>query len=314
MGRERIVEKSWDETVAAHASEEELAFDARDRATPSLRRLENALDHAVENPMMVQGALCSIKEAAALLGVTPSTLRYWEDEGLIGSSRSKTGNYRMYSIHDLFAASYVSFYRNMGVPVKTISANQDDSLDDIVAMLDATQEAVDAQLCRLERVRDRLRTQALLARHASDLLGQGVRLADPSAKLFAAYDPASVAQRRALLRDSQRYAVLISAERPDTMVEGCIDFPGDAPAVGEGEVPDILWDRKEEARAGVTYYEGVAFSEKGGFVFVDAGRLSAEVRACGAEPLYALAHFLVSANFDGRKDCYRVWVACRAAD
>lgn len=59
--------------------------------------------------MMVQGALCSIKEAAALLGVTPPTLRYWEDEGLITSSRSKTGNYRMYSIHDLFAASYVSF-------------------------------------------------------------------------------------------------------------------------------------------------------------------------------------------------------------
>lgn len=98
------------------------------------------------------------------------------------------------------------------------------------------------------------------------------------------------------------------------MVEGCIDFPGDAPAVGEGEAPDILWDRKEEARAGVTYYEGVAFSEKGGFVFVDASRLFAEVRACGAEPLYALAHFLVSANFDGRKDCYRVWVACRVAD
>lgn len=107
--------------------------------TPALGRMDAELARAVQNPMMVQARNCTIKEAAQLLDVAPSTLRYWEDEGLVTSARSATGNYRSYSIRDLFGASYVAFFRNMGVPVKTLTASQNDSLEGIAGMLEATQ-------------------------------------------------------------------------------------------------------------------------------------------------------------------------------
>lgn len=47
---------------------------------------------------------------------------------------------------------------------------------------------------------------------------------------------------------------------------------------------------------------------------VEVGGLFEAARRMGRTPLYALAHFLITANFGERKDCYRVWVACAEDD
>lgn len=297
-----------------HAASSSCKSEPAALRTPALGRMDAELARAVQNPMMAQARNCTIKEAAQLLDVAPSTLRYWEDEGLVTSARSVTGNYRSYSIRDLFGASYVAFFRNMGVPVKTLTASQNDSLEGIAGMLEATQEEVDVRLRKLERVSNKLKTQRSLARHAAELIEHGVRAASPSAQRFLAYAPESERQRKALLRDSQRYGVLISVTDPTVMIEGCIDFPGDAPSYDADLVPATLWERDEEAQAGVTYFEGVAFSKKGGNVKVEVGGLFEAARRMGRTPLYALAHFLITANFGERKDCYRVWVACAEDD
>lgn len=284
--------------------------------SPALGRLGRERKRTAGNPMMAQGSSCSIKEASQRLGVPASTLRYWESVGLIESERRPGSNYRTYSIRDLFAASYVSFFRNMGVPVRVLADSQDNSLADIVALLESTQEEVDRRLRRLERIRERLDTQRMLARNAETLLAQGVREASPTAQRFVSYDPDSEAQQRVLMRDSQRYGVLIDASAPDVMMEGCIDFLGDDPS-GSGQESAVLWEREEEDAVLVRYFEGISFSEQGGPVSVDVTGLFAQAREAGHEPLYALAHFLVTANFadEGqpahRLDCYRVWVAYR---
>ena len=42
-----------------------------------------------------------IKEAAALLGVTPLTLRNWDKKGLLGAYRHPVNNYRLYRATDI---------------------------------------------------------------------------------------------------------------------------------------------------------------------------------------------------------------------
>lgn len=266
---------------------------------------------AAGNPeMMAQGGSYTIAEAARLLDVAPSTLRYWEAEGLIESTRRPGSNYRTYSIRSLFAASYVAFFRSMDVPVKTIVKNQSDTLEELITMLDETQHEVDQRLERLRLISKRLRRQRLLAQSAFNLIGQGVREATPAAIRLEAYAPQSVRQREMLLRDSQRYGVFIDAKDPHTMHEGCMEFPGSDPACEEGESVEVLWDRSVELARHIRFFEGVAFSEKGGEVRVEMDELFDDARRAGQRPLYALAHFLVTANFGGIKDCYRVWVAC----
>lgn len=341
----------------------------------------------------------TIKEAARLLDVAPSTLRYWEEIGLIESYRRAGSNYRTYSLHDLFEASSIAFFRKMGVPVKTIAKMRSNSLDQIIETLEGTSEHLAQQIERLTAIRDQVEVQRVLAQHAHELIDGGVREACPTALRLLTYNPELVWQRETLLRDSQRYAVLVRADAPDVTVEACMDFVGsetpacyiapsaaadaadaaasegaegtdatagaagaaagaadaeasrtegeaakgaqaDASAevsssgqgaakskagAGNGEgaakkkaagsVPaeeqvSVLWDREDATAHNIVFFEGVAFAEKGERVHLDMTPLFESAREAGHVPLYAIGHFLVTADFNGRKDCYRVWVAC----
>lgn len=274
------------------------------------RRQTSQFKPSKQEALLEEAGSVTIKEAAKLLNVAPSTLRYWEDEGLIRSVRRPNSNYRTYSLHDLFEASYIAFFRNMDVTVKTLAKNQDDTLEEIISMLDATQEVVTKRITRLKRISDRLQTQRTLAMHAVDLIDQGVREACPTAVRFVAYNPESPEQRKALLRDTQRYAVLIDAAAPSVMQVGCMEFASDEASSTKEEAESVLWQREEALSQGIQFFEGVGFSEKGGEVNIEVESLFAQARKAGHTPLYALAHFLVTANVGGRKDCYRVWIAC----
>lgn len=344
----------------------------------------------------------TIKEAARLLDVAPSTLRYWEEIGLIESYRRAGSNYRTYSLHDLFEASSIAFFRKMGVPVKTIAKMRSNSLDQIIETLEGTSEHLAQQIERLTAIRDQVEVQRVLAQHAHELIDGGVREACPTALRLLTYNPELVWQRETLLRDSQRYAVLVRADAPDVTVEACMDFVGsetparyiapsaaadavvsegaegadavagetegagatggkaakgaqaeeageaqaakgaraDASAevsslgqgavkskagAGNGEVAakkkaagsvpaeervSVLWDREDATAHNIVFFEGVAFAEKGERVHLDMTPLFESAREAGHVPLYAIGHFLVTADFNGRKDCYRVWVAC----
>lgn len=339
----------------------------------------------------------TIKEAARLLDVAPSTLRYWEEIGLIESYRRAGSNYRTYSLHDLFEASSIAFFRKMGVPVKTIAKMRSNSLDQIIETLEGTSEHLAQQIERLTAIRDQVEVQRVLAQHAHELIDGGVREACPTALRLLTYNPELVWQRETLLRDSQRYAVLVRADAPDVTVEACMDFVGsETPAcyiassaaaeaadaaAGEGveagvategkaakgaqadaaagvagtaakgaqadasaevsssgqgaakskagagngegaakkkaansvpaeEQVSVLWDREDATAHNIVFFEGVAFAEKGERVHLDMTPLFESAREAGHVPLYAIGHFLVTADFNGRKDCYRVWVAC----
>ena len=63
-----------------------------------------------------------IKDAARCLGVAPSTLRYWESQGLVRASRDERNDYRRYALHDVLEAGEIAFYRQLGVPVRDLDA------------------------------------------------------------------------------------------------------------------------------------------------------------------------------------------------
>ncbi len=263
---------------------------------------------------MDQMKSCTIKEAARLLGVEPSTLRYWEEIGLISSTRNPASNYRMYSLHNLFEASDVAFFRKMGMSVKTMQKSRDYSLEDLIDALDVTHEGVERKIEHLRVISQKLEDQRKVASHALDLMKRGIREATPTAKRLVAYDPALERQWDILVSDLRRYAVLVDAEEPDVLREACADFPGSEDAYGSEEPIEVIWDRKRELQRGVRFFEGVALSEHNRMVDIDMRSLFDAARDHGHTPLYAIAHYLVSANFSGRKDCYRVLIACAPVD
>lgn len=60
----------------------------------------------------VKPALLTIRDAAERLHVTPRTLKYYEERGLVTPNRSE-GRYRLYSEHDLEKFSRILRLRSL---------------------------------------------------------------------------------------------------------------------------------------------------------------------------------------------------------
>ena len=71
-----------------------------------------------------------INYIAKLFNVKPSTIRYWETEGLIGSERADN-NYRMFSKNDIFDIWEIDMYRKMEIPVKQLKKLPDMNINEM---------------------------------------------------------------------------------------------------------------------------------------------------------------------------------------
>ncbi|MGN0453457.1 MAG: MerR family transcriptional regulator [Ruminococcus sp.] len=61
-----------------------------------------------------------IGEISHFFDIPASTLRYWEEMGVLTPAKDRSNNYREYTIEDLMSISDVIFYKNLGLPLKTI--------------------------------------------------------------------------------------------------------------------------------------------------------------------------------------------------
>ena len=61
-----------------------------------------------------------IGEIARFFDIPASTLRYWEDQGVLHPEKGSENHYRAYTIEDLMTISDVIFYKNLGLHLKEI--------------------------------------------------------------------------------------------------------------------------------------------------------------------------------------------------
>lgn len=61
-----------------------------------------------------------IGEISRFFDVPASTLRYWEDMGVLNPLKDRENHYREYTIEDLMTISDIIFYKNLGLPLKQI--------------------------------------------------------------------------------------------------------------------------------------------------------------------------------------------------
>lgn len=68
-----------------------------------------------------------IGEIARFFDVPTSTLRYWEDKGVLHPKKGIENHYREYTIEDLMTISDVIFYKNLGLRLTEIRRMDDAS-------------------------------------------------------------------------------------------------------------------------------------------------------------------------------------------
>ncbi|SAL45107.1 MerR family transcriptional regulator [Caballeronia arvi] len=126
-------------------------------------------------------ALLTIRDAAERLQVTPRTLKYYEERGLVTPTRSE-GRYRLYSEQDLELFARILRLRSLGFslqgivemlkrPMETLGEGRTGysaaSLREIEEALSQQVEAVDARIAAVRR--ELKEAQAVRTELASDL-------------------------------------------------------------------------------------------------------------------------------------------------
>lgn len=244
-----------------------------------------------------------IREAARCLAVAPSTLRYWEQQGLVEAGRNTSNDYREYSAHNLIDASEIAFYRRLGVPIKELKDYRTLSIEDIDGTLARTEKTIDAHLKELVEMKERLDQQRKLNAIARTREAEPFEPEPLEPIRLAPIDYTDPAIWQILAEEPWRYAVVIYAGTPLTIHEAIED--------DEGRFPEALWDRRDNSD----------FTEQGFRCLLkvdptsDASNALAlfdRVRQQGAIPRGIFGDYLLSAvdEHDGmRWDYYRAWVA-----
>ncbi|MFM0336514.1 MerR family transcriptional regulator [Paraburkholderia fungorum] len=125
-------------------------------------------------------ALLTVRDAAERLGVTPRTLKYYEERGLVSPTRSE-GRYRLYDEEDLKRFGRILRLRSLGFslhgitemlkrPLEPVDGGHRFSNESLQQIRDAIAQQVDALDARIEAMRRELKeAQKLRAELSPDL-------------------------------------------------------------------------------------------------------------------------------------------------
>jgi MerR family transcriptional regulator, repressor of the yfmOP operon len=165
--------------------------------------------------------LLTVRDAAERLGVTPRTLKYYEERGLVSPTRSE-GRYRLYDEEDLQRFDRILRLRSIGFslhsitemlkqPLEPIDGRNRYSTESLQQIRDAIAQQVDALDARIEAMRRELNeAQKLRAELSPDLDYLERRLAGENAdalleqrrNALAKGDNTSAAKRTRKLREA----------------------------------------------------------------------------------------------------------------
>ncbi len=86
--------------------------------------------------------LYTIGEVSELLNVPRSTIRFWDEQGLIHSLRQEENNYRMFSIEDIFQIYDINFYRKLDVPIKQMKDLYGKTMEELYETIAETEQRI----------------------------------------------------------------------------------------------------------------------------------------------------------------------------
>ena len=146
----------------------------------------------------------TVKALAALAGVTPRTLRWYDQKGLLKPRRLTQAGYRLYGPEEVNRLQAILFYKELGLELSAIRALVDAPDFDRLA-------ALQSHLTELESRRQRLDALILTVRKTIDEAAGGSKMSDK--EKFEAF------KRRAVEANEAKYGREIREKYGDAQVD-----------------------------------------------------------------------------------------------
>jgi MerR family transcriptional regulator, thiopeptide resistance regulator len=94
----------------------------------------------------------TVKQLSQLAGITPRTLHYYDEIGLLTPSRVGDNGYRYYGEEALLRLQQILFYRELDLPLENIKTLMSRRDFDVMGALESHREALRGRIAHLERL------------------------------------------------------------------------------------------------------------------------------------------------------------------
>lgn len=187
-----------------------------------------------------------IGEIARFFELPASTLRYWEDCGVLLPEKCVENQYRTYSISDLMTISDVLFYKNLGIPLKQIRDMEKNTPDQQKQLLENKMKMLlDQQRAILQRL-DKLRNHLTAVTTLQELKEVPYHITDIDSQCIVSFELVEKDKLRQYIRNPYLYSRVqhsndLTIEQRGLTIsqDQTIDFPPD----------QILWKKNSNRYA-----------------------------------------------------------------
>lgn len=238
----------------------------------------------------------NIKEVARLLQIPMSTLRYWDDEGVIHTERDSGNNYRIFSMAAVMELSTVSFYRSLGIPVKEVKQMMESDVKIQKSILEEEEEKVEKQIQNMHEQQRRIQQQKFLLEEVERLKACDFCTGIPAFQAAAAFENENKKHWESTMKNPEKFVLVLDVK----------DSKKVSYAVGTEEETkeQILWKRKETA----VYAECLLTALNNDERKNDLEKCLEAVKKAGCRPVEAAAQYLTSEWNGQLLDYYKLWI------
>lgn len=232
----------------------------------------------------------TIHQVAELFHVSPSALRYWDQEGLVRFERSPDNGYRVPSFQTMLDICDVLFARQLHLPLKQVRQLPDMELEEMERALSENERRIREQIAQQQRALSNLHQRQRMLEKVRDLKSRGFteeRTVLPAVVPFSFEDGEQV---RAYSRDPSTAGVVLEPEGAGPEIEWVFVLPADKGASPRLCLNGLLWlDAKDPYRN-------------------NAGEFAACARELGYRPGKLLGRYLASVREGLRLDYHEAWL------
>ncbi|MHC5217008.1 MerR family transcriptional regulator [Enterococcus sp. LJL128] len=186
----------------------------------------------------------TVSQVADMLKLPASMIRYWDDQGLIHSTRHPENDYRLFSLEDVILISDIDFYRKLGTPVKQIKDLESKTVIEKLAILDKTEDEMKKQMVQLQLRQEQLQRKKRQITHLIELDASSLRLSNPTISQINKVDLTDNQVHQSILKNPARLGFLLDESGKQLSLGYAVTEPA-------AEIPHI-WQKSSE---NVDYYE-----------------------------------------------------------
>ena len=198
-----------------------------------------------------------IGEIARFFDIPASTLRYWEDKGVLHPEKGRENRYREYTIEDLMTISDVVFYKNLGLQLKEIREMDDTSPEQHGKLFTEKLSELERQQELLARRIEKLRRHMQAVKMLTDLREHPYQESDVDTECIVSFDLIERDKLRQYIENPYLYSrvqhtqTLPQERRGLTVSAGmCSSFPKSSILWQKQSIRYVTFLMREEVTAG----------------------------------------------------------------